>query len=133
MIKNASDILQLSCSFTGTPTPTIVWNRYISDEIETLERDNDKFLIQEDVSLDKRTSTSELTVNDLIKNDEGTYECLGINQVDNLIGAVDSSQAFITIQGNTCILKYKLLNNQRIIKSHSSVPLHICTTEYYKY
>ena len=101
MTKNASDSLQLSCNFAGTPTPTIVWNRYISNEIETLERDNDKFLIQEDVSFDKRTSTSALTVNDLIKDDEGMYECLGINQVDNLIGAVDSSQALITIQGNT--------------------------------
>ncbi len=97
MTKNATDTLTFHCNFSGTPMPDIVWTMtsYLLSEMEL--RESSKINI---VSLkDERLASSILTITNLVKNDEGTYKCVGINNVDNLINAIDSSEAFVTVQG----------------------------------
>lgn len=95
--KNATDTLTLHCEFTGTPSPVINW---IRNGIKLTESRQ----IQIDYTAKASengtvTAVSNLTVTNLAKSDEGTYTCVGINGVDNLINAINSSSAFITIQG----------------------------------
>ena len=98
--KNATDTLKLFCNFTGTPTPAINWIKIspFTNE-ETLVQSSSRRTVEYETDSTGRYSQSTLTIADLVKDDEGTYRCIGINYVDNLIGAVNSSEAFITIQG----------------------------------
>ena len=59
---------------------------------------SERITISDEVS-ELGNSFSELKVSDLHKNDEGFYRCMGTNSVENLIGAVDSAEGFVTIYG----------------------------------
>ena len=93
--KNATDTLELFCNYTGTPTPIINWIK----SPNTLLRQSQRINIEYEKSENGRIAVSYLTINDLVKDDEETYMCVGINGVENLINAVDTSQAFVTVQG----------------------------------
>ena len=99
MIKNESDTLELQCSFTGTPSPIISWHRNTtsSNGFQSIKSSRAKISYQKDD--ERRISDSTLQVFDVVKEDEGTYRCLGVNNVGNFIDAVNSSEAFITIHG----------------------------------
>lgn len=96
MIKNESDTLQLHCQFSGTPSPSIIWYRNVS-KFDAVLRTGGKITIREEKSF--RKTDSYLEVRNLIKEDEGTYTCVGVNGVANFIDAVNISKAFITIYG----------------------------------
>ncbi len=53
-----------------------------------------------DEELQLRITTSKLRITDLNTTDEGGYMCVGMNGVNNHIGAVGHSSAFLVIQGN---------------------------------
>lgn len=109
-IRNESDTLQLHCNFTGTPFPAVVWSRNVSKSFTTIRDVRGKVSIQEVKSAEERVTNSYLQVFDLVKSDEGTYRCQGINNVDNLIDAVDSDEAFITIHGKDIVSLFLLLS-----------------------
>ena len=107
-IENATNTLSLSCTFEGIPIPQIHW--YITfnstgeeRQLSNTERINIGNGLDEDGN-----SFSELVIDDLRKSDEGSYKCMGSNGVENLIGAVDNAEGFITIYGkvnlHNCIL-----------------------------
>ena len=110
--KNATDTLTLHCNFSGTPAPNIVWTMtsyLLADMTEMELRESSKISIVS--SKDERLASSILTITNLVKNDEGTYKCVGINNVDNLINAIDSSEAFMTVQGTItkCVVQVALI------------------------
>ena len=113
MIKNESDTLELLCSFTGTPSPTISWyrNTTSSNGFQLIKSSRAKISYQKDD--ERRISDSTLQVFDVVKEDEGTYRCIGVNNVGNFIDAVNSSEAFITIHGKCPSI-------------HASIHLSIC-------
>ena len=107
-IENATNTLNLSCTFEGIPTPQIHW--YItpdSTEEEHKLRQSGRIIINYEVDEDGN-SLSELIINDLRKSDEGSYKCMGSNGVQNLIGAVDSFEEFVTIYGKIKLYDYLL-------------------------
>ena len=98
-IKNATNTLSLSCAFEGFPTPQIHWYVTFSSTGKEKQLSNSgRITISREVD-DDDNSFSELIIDDLRKSDEGSYKCLGSNGVENLIGAVDNSEGFITIYG----------------------------------
>ena len=99
MIKNESDTLKLHCNFTGTPSPTISWYRNTTSSNGFQLIKSSRAEISDQKSNERRISDSTLQVFDVVKEDEGTYRCLGANNVGNFIYAVNSSEAFITIHG----------------------------------
>ena len=101
-IRNESDTLQLHCNFTGTPSPAVWWYRNVSGQFERL-RHTGRFVITETKSEEERVTDSYLEVSNLVKSDEGTYRCLGVNNVLNLINAEESDEAYITIYGKLAI------------------------------
>ena len=96
LIKNKSDTLTLHCQFSGTPAPSITWYRNIST-FDAMLRTGGKISIREVKSF--RKTNSSLEVRNLVKEDEGTYTCIGSNGIGNFIDAVNTSKAFITIYG----------------------------------
>ena len=101
-IRNESDTLQLHCNFTGTPSPAVWWYRNVSGQFERL-RHTGRFVITETKSEEERVTDSYLEVSNLVKSDEGTYRCLGVNNILNLINAEESDEAYITIYGKLAI------------------------------
>ncbi len=106
MTKNATDTLEIFCNYTGTPPPKINW---IKVPANTLLEESGRITIEYMKANNGRSAVSYLTVTDLVKDDEGTYMCEGINGVENLIDAVNTSQAFVTVQGNRRIMY--IINN----------------------
>ena len=98
-IKNATNRLNLSCTFEGIPTPQIHWYITSSSTGEEQQLSNSTRITISHKLDEDGNSFSELIIVDLRKGDEGSYKCMGSNDVDNLIGAVDNSEGFITIYG----------------------------------
>ena len=106
-IKNATNTLTLSCSFEGIPTPQVYW--YVtpsSTEKRQRLRNSGRIVVNHEVD-ENGNSFSELLIYDLRKIDEGNYQCIGSNGVENLIGAVDNHEGFVTIYGKVdCIIMH---------------------------
>ena len=107
-IENATNTLNLSCTFEGIPIPQILW--YITSNSTGEEQqliNSTRITISHKLDEDGN-SFSELIIDDLRKSDEGSYKCMGSNGVENFIGAVDNAEEFITIYGklnlNDCVL-----------------------------
>ena len=98
-IENASNTLNLSCTFEGIPTPQIHWYIIPTSTGEEQQLSNSERITIIHVLNEDGNSFSELIIDDLHKNDEGNYTCRGINGVENLIGSADSSEGFLTIYG----------------------------------
>ena len=98
-IKNSTSTLKLSCLYEGTPAPQIQWYMRSNSTVEEQQLSNSgRITISHEVN-EIGNSFSELKVSDLRKNDEANYKCMGINNVNNLIGAVDYAEGFVTIYG----------------------------------
>ena len=102
--ENSTSTLKLCCVFEGIPNPQINWhvNSSSTGEIQQLSnsgRITITYRLDEDDS-----SYSELNIYDLHKSDEGNYQCIGINNVENLIEAVDSAEGFITVHGKVIFM-----------------------------
>ena len=98
-IENATNTFSLSCAFEGIPIPQINW--YINSSSTGKEKQLSKsgrITISHEADEDGN-AFSELVIDNLRKSDEGSYKCMGSNGVENLIGAVDNSEGFITIYG----------------------------------
>ncbi len=64
--------------------------------------DGDKFSVSANAAIGEHglvTVTSRLMISNLDVSDESTYVCRGINNVENVIGAVDDSSASLTVHG----------------------------------
>ena len=89
---------------TGIPVPEITWTRFEPQETnpEGINNDGVKFSISNAVSegeFDLQILTSTLTISNVDKSDELMYQCSGDNSVENLIDAISTSTAPLTVQG----------------------------------
>lgn len=106
---NTTDVLVLSCEYSGFPQPFISWlksnteilpnNRTSVDFITLFESENN--------SLNLHKVRSTLMINNLLLQDEGTYYCNAFNNVSNFIDTIDSSESFVTIQSKHSIIVYQ--------------------------
>lgn len=69
----------------------------VTEEVENNERATIVSTVSFESNLDVVSSTLEIT--NLHKSDEGQYTCTGENGVENLIGALDRSSAYLVVQG----------------------------------
>ena len=114
-IENATNTLRLSCRFEGIPSPQVHW--YMtpgSTGEEQLLSNSGRITISHEVDGDGN-SYSELVIDDLRKSDEGSYKCMGSNGVENLIGAIDSSEGFITVYGKVCLYDHTCTSNPLVL------------------
>ena len=106
-VENITNTLNLSCTFEGFPKPQIHW--YINttslkgDEKELNHSKRLTVFYEVD---ENQNPYSELQLVNFSEGDEGSYRCVGSNGVENLIGAVDHFEAFITVQGKVIILTF---------------------------
>lgn len=106
MVRNESDRVVLFCQFSGVPVPDVEWSRvtYLN-ETETLNDDTDRVSILTISSYDLETKlyvvNSTLEILSVQKSDQGEYTCVGVNGVNNLIGALDRSSGYIEVQGRS--------------------------------
>ena len=106
-IKNLSSTLKLSCLFWGNPLPQIQWYKRANSTGEEQQLSNyGRITISHEVN--ETGNFSELQISDLHKSDEGIYTCMATNNVENLIGAVDNAEGFVTIYGKLTIVPHAL-------------------------
>ena len=93
------------CEAFGVPTPTISWNLPDDNENSATSGSGSGIL---NPRISAETSTSEssayhvisrLSIDDTKPGDAGTYTCVAVNGVENLIEANGSATATLTIQG----------------------------------
>ena len=100
-ILNESDPLELSCAFTGIPRPEVVWT-FTVGSISSVIAANTTNISSTGLSDSQLPAVqSTLFISNIVKSNEGQYTCLGINNVTNLIDAVDIRSANITVQGES--------------------------------
>ena len=101
MTINQTDDGVFSCTFFSIPLSTVNW--FFNDT--QLEDDgvNDITIQSYSHSMDQYITSSLTVSNALRANNEGGYTCTASNGVDNLIGAIESSVSFLTVQGTVCI------------------------------
>ena len=105
-IENATNTLNLNCTFEGIPIPQIHWYMTSNSTGEEQQLSNSRRITISHGHDKDGNSISELVIDDLRKSDEGSYNCMGSNDVENLIGAVDHAEGFITIYGKVKFLKF---------------------------
>ena len=111
MTINQTDDGVFNCTVFSIPLSTVSWffnNTQLEDDgindiiIEIYSHSMDQYI------------TSSLTVSDALRtNNEGRYTCTASNGVDNLIGAIESSMSFLTVQGTVMydsFIKYSSLS-----------------------
>ena len=79
-----------------------MWYRFVSGNETMIVMDGDKFSVSSNAAIGKYglvTVTSQFVISNLEVSDESTYVCRGINNVENVIGAVDESSATLTVHG----------------------------------
>ena len=100
-ILNESDSLELSCVFTGIPPPEVVWT-FTVGSISSVIAANTANISSTGLSDSQLPAVqSTLFIPNIVKSNEGQYTCLGINNVTNLIDAVNTTSANITVQGES--------------------------------
>ena len=102
MTVNQTDRVSITCTVFAVPPPQITWTddreeaniplTPIQDTISITETDSDN------------TRTSVLTFSSIVKLNESNYTCTAVNNVTNVINAVDQGTSSITVQGMLCIL-----------------------------
>ena len=102
--KNESDVVTFTCIFIGIPIPTVEWIRLTAGREVPIPLSQSLM-----VSSSQNRSTGLYIVHSTLlipntdgglkKTDGGKYSCIGINAAANLIGAVNESSAFLTVQG----------------------------------
>ena len=89
-----------TCEAFGIPLPLILW--YFNDSSDPLS--SDQFQIQNSTIVNSSglaISMSTLTITSTLRSShEGSYTCLAINNVNNLIGTPESAMTSLTVQGS---------------------------------
>lgn len=106
--KNESDAILFTCIFNGLPVPSVTWTVPgggmlvpSSDCSRNVITPTEGLTVSSECSMDTKPHTinSTLLIHTIKKEDEGMHSCLGENDATNLIGAVNRSGAFLTVQG----------------------------------
>jgi len=104
-VVNISFDAVFTCEAFGVPTPTISWRLPDGTEVSAMSGSGIGLLYPR---ISAETSTSEssayrvisrLSVDITEPGDAGTYTCVAVNGVENLIGATGSATATLTVQG----------------------------------
>ena len=96
-VVNMTDTVTITCSVFALPPPTITWT---DDRNSSIVLPGGRFSITQSDSGNTRTSI--LTFNGILKEDESNYTCTAVNNVTNVIGAVENGGCIITVQGEVC-------------------------------
>ena len=88
----------------GIPRPNVTWSRAISAEGNFTKLFNSTDIaiseIAKETEFNQNRIITTLEVRDLLKeDDEGQYQCLAVNNVENFIQTSDRSTAFLTVYG----------------------------------
>ena len=94
-VVNMSDIVTITCTVFALPPPTITWT---DDRNSSIVLPGGRFSITQSDSGNTRTSI--LSFNGILKDDESNYTCTAVNNVTNVIGAVEQGGSTVTVQGN---------------------------------
>ena len=111
--------LSLSCSYDAIPTPSVTWMR----DAEVLSDDN-----RTSVTLDTDSFSSELTLDELEREEGGVYVCLFTNEVGSGVSSI-----VVTVQGtsyrqslchgdSSIIAATPTLSSEKIPHVHHCVP-----------
>ena len=104
-VANISYDAVFTCEAFGVPTPTISWNLPDGPVVSATSGSGIGMLYPR---ITAETSTSEssayrvisrLSIDNTEPGDAGTYTCVAVNGVEDLIGAAGSVTATLTIQG----------------------------------
>ena len=99
MTVNQTDIVPLTCTVFALPRPVITWTDDRDDAVITL---TDGVISIMEESLGNNTFMSVLTFLNIVKANESNYTCTAVNNVTNIIGAVDEGTSSLIVQGMFC-------------------------------
>lgn len=97
MTVNQTDRVSITCTVFAVPHPEIMWTDDREETSISLTPIQDTISITETDSGNTRTSV--LTFNSIIKLNESNYTCTAVNNVTNVISALDQGTSSITVQG----------------------------------
>ena len=93
-VVNMSDTVTITCTVFALPPPTITWT---DDRNSAIVLPGGRFSITQSDSGNTRTSI--LSFNGILKEDESSYTCTAVNNVTNVIDAIEEVSGQITVQG----------------------------------
>ncbi|XP_019853400.1 PREDICTED: hemicentin-1-like [Amphimedon queenslandica] len=96
MIVNQTDRVSITCTVFAVPHPQITWTDDREGTSIPLTPIQDIVSITETDSGNTRTSV--LTFNSIVKLNESNYTCTAVNNVTNVINALDQGTSSITVQ-----------------------------------
>lgn len=96
MVVNQTDEVPLTCTVFALPRPEITWTDDRGDIVIT-PIDGVISIMEE--SLGNNTYSSVLSFLSIVKANESNYTCTAVNNVTNIIDAVESGNSSLTVQG----------------------------------
>ena len=97
IVVNKSSSYQLSCQVSSIPVSAVSW--YFNNSL--LNNTTDTEISSNDITLDNGlvVRISVLTINNISKEQEGSYSCTGENGVANVVNTREYDTVFVFVQG----------------------------------
>ncbi len=98
-VINETNSTTFMCQVFGIPVPVVSWIRHRDGfESEVIDGSGDPTIT---VSVSGYTVTSVLEFIEPLKDQEAVYECIGENNVMNVIGATETVNVTLFVQGES--------------------------------
>ena len=102
---NETDSAVFECKVFAIPQATINWLNTTSNQNVTNDTDSGVYITSRDVPHPSGVPVlvSSLRISSAIKEHEGSYSCIAVNNVDNLIGTLENGTVSLTVQGTVLL------------------------------